>query len=76
MAAINYEIIENLLTLDEFYDTAGEPYHVEVNIMKWYGGDPKIDIRSWNKDKSKMKKGATLTDEEWEALKNNIKEDI
>ncbi len=33
----------------------------EVNLVSWNGRDAKIDIRSWNEDKSKSAKIATMT---------------
>lgn len=36
----------------------------ELNIVSWYGGAPKYDIRDWSKDHQKMSKGATFTEEE------------
>ena len=40
----------------------------EVNLISWNGAEPKIDIRDWSADHSKMGKGITLTDEEAEEL--------
>ena len=47
----------------------------EVNLVAWNSNKPRIDIRDWNSDKTKMKKGLTLSKEEALELKrclNNI----
>lgn len=40
----------------------------EVNLVSWNGRDAKIDVRSWNEDKSKSAKIATMTKEEAKKL--------
>ena len=40
----------------------------EVNLVSWNGDSPKIDIRSWSPDHTRMGKGITLTQEEFETL--------
>ena len=44
----------------------------EINLVSWGGTEPKIDIRDWSPDHSKMGKGITLTAEEIEKLKELI----
>lgn len=39
-------------------------YAREVNIVKWYDKEPKLDIREWPTDHLKAGKGLTLSDEE------------
>ena len=56
MANVEFEIIENLLTLE----SEGK-FHKEVNLISWSGRDPVYDFRGWNEDKTKMTKGATFT---------------
>ena len=36
----------------------------ELNIVSWNGGEPKLDIRSWNADHTRMTRGLTLTNDE------------
>ena len=36
----------------------------EVNLVSWNGAEPKVDIRDWNSDHTKMSKGITLTKDE------------
>lgn len=40
----------------------------EVNIVSFCHNEPKIDIRDWNADHTKMGKGLSLTDEEAEQV--------
>jgi len=60
-----YEIIKSLAELPA---NEGDKYHLEVNLISWYGNEPKIDIRRWTEDHSKMTKGITLTEEEFEQI--------
>ncbi|MDO4393573.1 MAG: PC4/YdbC family ssDNA-binding protein [Bacillota bacterium] len=60
MSNIEYEIIEHLGTLTE----PAKGWAKEINIISWNGNDPKIDIRGWKEDHTKMTKGITLTQEE------------
>ena len=41
----------------------------EVNLVAWNGKKPKLDIREWNADKSKMRRGITLSKDEAQELK-------
>ncbi len=36
----------------------------EVNLVAWNSNKPRLDIRDWNADKTKMKKGLTLSKDE------------
>lgn len=36
----------------------------EVNVIAWNGNTPKLDIRAWSPDHTKMAKGMTFTEEE------------
>lgn len=65
MDDVKYEIVENLGVLSE----TSKGWKKEVNRISWNGKDPKIDIRDWAPDHSKMGKGITLTDGESEKLK-------
>ena len=38
-------------------------------MVSWSGAEPKIDIRDWSPDHSKMGKGITLSADEIEKLK-------
>ena len=61
--AFNYEITEHIARLGE---TNGRV--LEVNMVSWNDREPKIDIREWNEDHSRMGRGLTLTAEEEEML--------
>ena len=43
---------------------SGEGYQMEVNLISWNGGQPKIDIRPWSEDGERCGKGITLTEEQ------------
>lgn len=59
----NYKIIENVLTLPKESET--DVYHKELNIVSWFGKEPKLDIRGWSDDHEKMTKGISLTEDEF-----------
>lgn len=64
MADMKYEIVEEILVLPN----SNGDYHKELNLIKWFGGDAKYDIRGWNQDRSKMTKGISLTKEEFDTI--------
>ena len=55
----DFEITEHIGVLAE--KTKG--WKREINLVSWGGAEPKIDIRDWSPDHSKMGKGITLTAE-------------
>ena len=61
----DFEIVEHIGVLAE--KTKG--WKREINLISWSGAEPKIDIRDWSPDHSKMGKGITLTSDEIEKLK-------
>ncbi|MBR2539784.1 MAG: hypothetical protein IKE85_02995 [Mogibacterium sp.] len=63
-----FEIIEHIGVLAD--KTRG--WKREVNLISWSGAEPKIDIRDWSPDHSKMGKGISLTREELDKLKELI----
>ena len=63
-----FEIMEHIGVLAE--KTRG--WRREVNLVSWGGAEPKIDIRDWSPDHSKMGKGISLTAEEAAKLKELI----
>lgn len=63
--ADNYKIIEDVADVTSIEGK----WNIKVKKISWYSGAPKYDIRPWSPDGSKMGKGLTLTDEEYEALK-------
>ncbi len=72
MNEIKFEIVKNLGVLYE----SEKGWKKELNLVSWGDGEPKYDIRMWSPEHERMGKGITLTDEEFEKLKelmNNIK---
>lgn len=67
MAADVYEITKEILSLPE-----KNGWHKEVNMVSWYGKEPRLDIRQWQEDRSKKGKGITLTKEEALMIIENI----
>lgn len=63
MESKNYEIKENVISLPKKKET--DMYHTELNLIGWYGKDPKVDIRGWSDDHEKMTKGISLTEDEF-----------
>ena len=57
----SYEIIEEI-------GQVGKPtasgWSTRLNLISWNGGTPKLDIRSWNEDMSRMGKGVSLSKED------------
>jgi len=43
-------------------------------MVSWNKRDPVYDLRGWNDDHTKMTKGVTLSDEEYEELVNKFNE--
>lgn len=71
MSEVKFEIIKHLFTLES---SAGS-YKKELNLVSWNGAEAKYDLRPWSEDHTKMGKGITLTNEEFEELKNKIMEE-
>ncbi len=46
----------------------------EVNVVSWNDANPKIDIRDWNADHTRMGKGVSLNAEEVSLLKEILDE--
>ncbi|MCC3869570.1 YdbC family protein [Terrisporobacter mayombei] len=68
MADFKYDIVEHLGVLSE--NTKG--WTKELNLISWNGAKPKYDLRDWGPEHEKMGKGITLSNEEFEALKEII----
>ena len=62
-----FEIVKSLGVISERTDNNGK-WTKEVNLVSWNGREPKLDIREWNSDHSRMSKGLTFTEEEAEPL--------
>lgn len=66
MKVSNYEIKETVLALPKEKET--DVYHKELNLISWYGGPDKLDIRGWSDDHEKMTKGISLTEDEFHKI--------
>ena len=62
---IKFEIKKELGVLSE----SARGWRKELNLVSWNDAAPKYDIREWSPDHEKMGKGVTLTEEEYEKLK-------
>ena len=64
-----FEIVEHIGVLSQ----TNNGWKKELNLVSWNGREPVYDIRTWNPDHTKMGKGATISLEEMENLKEVIK---
>lgn len=64
MAEFTFEIEEHLLVLS----TNEKGWTKELNRVSFNGAEPKFDIRTWSPDHSKMGKGITLTNQEFQVI--------
>jgi hypothetical protein len=64
----SYEIIDHIAVIS----SSSSGWNREVNIVSWNGSKPKLDIRDWAPDHSKMGKGISLTNEEVSLLKSTL----
>jgi hypothetical protein len=67
--AIKFKIVEQIEVLSE----SKNGWVKEANLVQWGDNEPKVDIRSWSKDHSRMGKGITLDFEELQLLLNSEK---
>lgn len=68
MADFKYDIVEHLGVLSE----NSKGWTKELNLISWNGAKPKYDLRDWAPEHEKMGKGITLSNEEFQALKEII----
>lgn len=45
-------------------------------MVSWNGREPVYDLRGWNEDHTKMTKGVTFSEEEYEELVNKFNEKV
>ncbi|HEY0222046.1 YdbC family protein [Lactovum miscens] len=64
MADLKFEIVEHLIELS----ITANGWTKELNRVSWNDADPKFDIRTWSPDHTKMGKGITLNNEEFQKL--------
>ncbi len=54
---IKFEIVRKFGPLSD----KGPGWHKELNLVAWNDREPKLDIRDWSEDHTRMGKGITLT---------------
>ena len=69
MAEFSYEIVEEIAVLSE----NAKGWRKELNLVSWNERPPKFDLRDWAPNHEKMGKGITLTNEEFETLRDTLK---
>lgn len=65
MSEIKYDILKNLGALTD----GVKGWKKEVNIISWNDKKAKIDVRDWDEEHEKMRKGITLNKAELKLLK-------
>lgn len=60
-----YDVLAEIGTVEE-----GSRQDTIVKIISWNGGDPKLDIRKWNKEDEKMGKGISISLENVQKLRD------
>lgn len=66
----SYEIVEDIAVLSE----NPKGWTKELNLVSWNGRPPKFDLRDWAPGHEKMGKGITLSNEEFDILRNTLKQ--
>ena len=64
-----YDILAEIGTVEE-----GSYQDTIVKVISWNDGDPKLDIRKWNKDENKMGKGISISLDSVQKLKDLLEE--
>ncbi len=70
MANIKFNIVKSLGVLAE----GSGGWKKEINLVSWNDRKAKADIRDWDEEHEKMRKGITLTKEELKELKRILNE--
>lgn len=65
MAQTQFEIIKEI---HKFPEVPGTLYQKELNLVSWYGKEPRYDLRVWTANHEKPGKGISLTEEEFREL--------
>lgn len=69
MSDFKFEIVEHIATIGE----SSKGWTKELNKVSWNDKPAKYDLREWDPEHEKMGKGITLTDDEFEKLKEALK---
>lgn len=70
MADFKFEIVKHIAVIQKYENN----WSKELNLVKWGEYPEKYDIRDWNADHTRMKKGVTFTEEELVELKEILNE--
>lgn len=65
LAEVKFEIVKHIALLSE----TSRGWTKELNLVSWNNREPKYDIRDWDPSHEKMGKGVTLSNEEFDKLK-------
>ena len=57
----SYEVTEEIGVIG---NPTPSGWATQLNLVSWNGKEPKLDIRSWNEDRSRMGKGISLSMED------------
>jgi hypothetical protein len=68
MAELKFDITQTIGVLSE----NAKGWTKELNLVSWNEREPKYDIREWSPDHTRMGKGVTFTNEEFDILKKLI----
>jgi len=71
MGDASFKIVKNLITLQ-----SSSSFHKELNLVSWNKREPVYDLRGWNEDHTKMTKGITLSEAEFQEFISKIKEEF
>ncbi|MGX7031504.1 YdbC family protein [Vagococcus zengguangii] len=63
-----YEIVEEIAVLSE----NPKGWRKELNLVSWNDRPAKFDLRDWSPNHEKMGKGVTLSNEEFNSLKETL----
>lgn len=68
--AFSFKVVEEVGVLSE----GANGWQKELNLVSWNGREPKYDIREWDANHEKMRKGVTLTIDELVELRSILNE--
>ena len=68
MGDLTYEIEKKLVVLS----TNSKGWQKELNLVSWNNRPAKYDLREWSPEHDTMGNGETLTEEEFQALKDAL----
>ena len=72
MAETKKELTKEIVESYGVLSTSSSGWTKELNKVSWNGNEAKYDLREWDPTHEKVGKGVTLTEEEFQELKNII----